>query len=61
MLFVIIFKWNQQFQMVWWTYEWEMILDNSHEITMGYDIFKQRGQDGRLGKTAKPWIIYLDL
>ena len=28
---------------------------------MNYEIFKQRGQDGGLGKTAKFWIIYLGL
>ena len=28
---------------------------------MNYETFKQRGQDGRLGKIAKFWIAYLDL
>ena len=28
---------------------------------MNYEIFKQRRQDEGLGKTAKFWIIYLDL
>lgn len=37
----------------------EMILDNFCEITVKYEIFKQRWRDGRLGKTAKFWIIYL--
>ena len=39
----------------------EIILDNSREFAMNYEIFKQRRQDGGLGKTAKFWIIYLDL
>ena len=37
----------------------EMILDNFREITVIYEIFKQRWRDGRLGKTAKFWITYL--
>ena len=37
----------------------EMILDNFREISVKYEIFKQRWRDGRLGKTAKFWIIYL--
>lgn len=35
----------------------EMIVDNSRKFAMNYDIFKQRGWDGRLGKTAKFWIM----
>ena len=41
--------------------EEEVILDNSREFAMNYEIFKQRGLDGRLRKTIKFWIMYLDL
>ena len=41
--------------------EEQIILDNSHKFATNYEIFKQRRRDGRLGKTAKYWIIYLDM
>ena len=41
--------------------EKEMILDNTREIAMNYEILEKRGRDGRLGKTATFWIMYLHL
>ena len=42
-------------------FEEEIIFDNSRHFAMNYEIFKQRGTDGRLRKTAAFWIMYLDL
>ena len=41
--------------------EEEVIFGNSREFAMSYEIFKQRGLDGRLRKTVKFWIMHLDL
>ena len=38
-----------------------MILHNSREFAMNHKIWKQYEWDGRLGKTSKFWIMYLEL
>ena len=42
-------------------FEEEIIFDNSCEFATNYETFKKRGPDGRLRKTGKFWIMYLDL
>ena len=42
-------------------FEEEAILATCQNFDQNYESFKQRGMDGELGKTAKIWIMYLDL
>ena len=42
-------------------FEEETILASCQNSVQNYESFKQRRRDGELGKTAKFWIMYLDL
>ena len=42
-------------------FEEETILASCQNFVQNYESFKQRRRDGELGKTAKFWIMYLDL
>ena len=42
-------------------FEEETIRASCQNVVQNYESFKQRGRYGELGKTAKLWIMYLDL
>ena len=42
-------------------FEEETILTSYQNFVQNYESFKQRERDGELRKTAKLWIMYLDL
>ena len=42
-------------------FEEESILASCQNFVQNYESLKQPGSDGELGKTAKFWIMYLDL